>query len=277
MLLVAITAVALYYPLMLLANVPVAQRALDRGAVLNCKTALECAVSLPSPVVPAPAQLLRGVSSLYWPPFSETSVPYNALVTAAGTLLGLALGAVVGLAFAVLVVRSRPFERALMPWLVASQTVPIIAIAPMLAVILGQYGVVGLLPKVLIAAYIAFFPVTVGVAKGLRSPDPLQLDLMRTYDAPEAQTFRLLRFPASVPYLFTAFKVATTAALIGAIVAESATISFAGLGRMLSENSRASDAVGLWLVMFGSAALGIALVALVGVLERLVTPWRRGR
>ncbi len=139
---------------------------------------------------------------------------------------------------------------------------------------LGQFGVQGFFPKAVIAAYIAFFPVAIGMAQGLRSPDPLQLDLMRTYRASPAQTFRLLQIPASLPYLFTSLKVAATAALVGSIVAEISTISFSGLGKMLAENSRASDTVALWVIMIYGAALGIVLVALIGLLERLVTRWR---
>jgi NitT/TauT family transport system permease protein len=277
MLIVGVVLIALYFPIMLLANYPASARALARGAVLECKTALECSFNMRSPVIPAPAQLIKGFSSLYFPPTSETSVPYNAFFTGLETLSGLALASVVGLGLAVLLVASRAFERALLPWLVASQTVPIIAIAPMLAVLLGQYGVEGWIPKAIIAAYIAFFPIAIGVSKGLRSPDPIQVDLMKTYNAGSLQTFAKLRFPSSIPYLFTAFKVSVTAALIGAIISESATISGAGLGKMLSENSRASDAVGLWLVMIGSAILGILLVSIVGWLERVVTPWQRNR
>ena len=145
---------------------------------------------------------------------------------------------------AVALVASRAFERVTLPWLIASQTVPVIALAPMLAVVLGQYGVQGWLPKALIAAYIAFFPVAVGVAAGLRSPDPMQEDLLTTYRASGWQTFWTLRLPASVPFLFTSLKVAATAALIGSIVAEISTISFSGLGKMLAENSRASRHAG---------------------------------
>ena len=277
MLVVALAAITLYFPTMIWLNASQAQKLLSRGAVLPCGDALSCAFNLRSPIIPAPNQLLEDIPRLYWPLTDPTTVPYNAFFTGLETLLGLLLGAIIGLGLAVLLTSSKAFERAVLPWLVASQTVPIIAIAPMLAVLLGANGVQGLLPKVLISAYIAFFPIAIGVAKGFRSPDPLQLDLMRTYNASSIQTFGQLRFPASVPFLFTAFKIAMAAALIGAIVAESSTITDAGLGRMLSENSRASDARGLWLVMIGSAMLGIALVSLVGVVERLVTPWQRER
>ena len=277
MLIVAAIFLTIAFPVMILLNAQAAQRLLERGAELPCKSPLECAFNLRSPVIPAPNQLLADFPKAYFPPTNPNTVPYHAFFTGTATLLGLGLAALVGLGLAVLLTVSKAFERAVMPWLVASQTVPVIAIAPMLAVLLGSNGVQGLLPKVLISAYIAFFPIAVGVAKGLKSPDPLQLDLMRTYNASSVQTFASLRFPASVPFLFTAFKVAMTAALIGAIVAESSTITDAGLGRLLSENSRASDARSLWLVMFGSAALGIVLVMLVGVVERVVTPWRRAQ
>ncbi|MER3482629.1 MAG: ABC transporter permease [Meiothermus sp.] len=278
MLVVALIVAVLYFPLVILANYGTAQRALERGAALDCKTAIACSTRLRSPVLPSPQQLWTGFRSLSLPLTAPTSILPNAWATAGNTLLGLLLATVVGFFFAIGIVASRAFERSLLPWVVASQTVPIIALAPMLVVVLGQYGVQGALPKAIIAAFVAFFPIAIGVAKGLRSPDPLALDLMKTYNATDRQTYLKLRFPASVPYLFTAFKVAITAALIGAIVAEISTIGFQqGLGRMLFENSRASDVVSIWVIMISSALLGILLVALVGWVERLVTPWRRAR
>ncbi|GHF36199.1 NitT/TauT family transport system permease protein [Deinococcus metalli] len=277
MLVVAVVVLALYWPLMLWANVGQAQRTLDSGAELECKTAIACATQLRNPVLPAPAQLGASFRTMSTPPMSPTSVPYNTLVTAGETLVGLGIATVLGVILAVGLVASRAFERVTLPWLIASQTVPVVALAPMLAVVLGQYGVQGWLPKALIAAYIAFFPVAVGVSAGLRSPDPMQEDLMRTYRASGSQVFWKLRLPASLPFLFTSLKVAATAALIGSIVAEISTISFAGLGKMLAENSRASDTLALWVIMLYGAALGIALVGLLGVVERLVTPWRAGQ
>ena len=278
MLVVALIVAVLYFPLVILANYGTAQRALERGAALDCKTAIACSTRLRSPVLPSPQQLWTGFRSLSLPLTAPTSILPNAWATAGNTLLGLLLATVVGFFFAIGIVASRAFERSLLPWVVASQTVPIIALAPMLVVVLGQYGVQGALPKAIIAAFVAFFPIAIGVAKGLRSPDPLALDLMKTYNATDRQTYLKLRFPASVPYLFTAFKVAITAALIGAIVAEISTIGFQqGLGRMLFENSRASDVVSIWVIMISSALLGILLVALVGWVERLGTPWRRAR
>ena len=107
----------------------------------------------------------------------------------------------------VLIVHVRSLDRSLMPWIIASQTIPIIALAPMIVVILNQLGITGIVPKALIAAYLSFFPVTVGMVKGLRSPDPLQLDLMRTYSRLALQTFWSCAVPASVPFLFASLKV----------------------------------------------------------------------
>ncbi|GGL98168.1 ABC transporter permease [Deinococcus aerophilus] len=277
MLLVALLAALLYWPLMLAVNVGAAQRTLDSGAVLDCQTALSCATRLRNPVLPAPAQLGNSLRAMSVPPLAPTSMPYNTLVTAGETLVGLLIAVVLGVGLAVALVASRAFERVTLPWLIASQTVPVIALAPMLAVVLGQYGVQGWLPKALIAAYIAFFPVAVGVAAGLRSPDPMQEDLLTTYRASGWQTFWTLRLPASVPFLFTSLKVGATAALIGSIVAEISTISFSGLGKMLAENSRASDTLALWVIMLYGAGLGIALVAVLGMVERWVTPWQAGQ
>jgi NitT/TauT family transport system permease protein len=277
MLIVALVLIALYPIAAFLANLAPAERLLQSGADLGCKTAAACAFQLRNPVIPGPNQLLLGLANLMWPLNSPTSVPYNAFFTGLETLVGLFLASILGVAIAALLVLSKAFEKAMLPWLIASQTVPIIAIAPMLAVLLGRFGVAGWLPKAIIATYIAFFPVAIGVAKGLRSADPLALDLMKTYNASTAQTFWLLRLPAALPYLFTALKVAAAAALIGSIVGESSTVSFEGLGAMLAQNARASDIVATWVMMIGSSALGIGLVALLGLIERLVTPWRPGR
>jgi NitT/TauT family transport system permease protein len=275
MLIVALVVAVLYVPLMVMANYGSVQRALARGVIMDCPNALACTFKMRSPVLPSPAQLGLGIKNLMLPVNAPTSIPVNAGWTAMETIVGLILAAVVGLFFAIALVLSRAFERSILPWLIASQTVPIVAIAPMLAVVLGQYGVQGWVPKAIIAAYIAFFPIAIGVAKGLRSPDRLALDLMKTYNATDRQTYSKLRFPASIPYLFTAFKVSMAAALIGAIVGEMSTISFQGIGKMLAENARASDIVATWVIMFASALLGILLVTLVNVVERRVTPWKR--
>ncbi len=105
-----------------------------------------------------------------------------------------------------------------MPWVITSQTIPILAIAPMIIVVLNAAGISGLLPKALISTYLSFFPVVVGMVAGLRAPDAAQLDLMHTYSASRAQTFWKLRLPASLPFLFTSLKIAVAISLVGAIV-----------------------------------------------------------
>ena len=136
---------------------------------------------------------------------------------------------------AVGIVHNRAMDMSVMPWAIASQTIPILAIAPMVIVVLASIGITGLVPKAMISAYLSFFPVVVGMVKGLRSPDAMQLDLLRTYSASGAQTFWKLRWPSSMPYFFTSLKIGVAAALVGAIVGELPTGAVAGLGaRLLS-------------------------------------------
>ena len=141
-------------------------------------------------------------------------------ITLQSTLLGFVLGAFAGILLAVGIVYNRAMDMSVMPWELTSQTLPILSIAPMIVVVMNSIGVQGLLPKAVIAAYLSFFPVVVGMVKGLRAPDGMQLDLMRTYHASSWATFWKLRLPNSLPYLFTSLKIGIAAALVGAIVAE---------------------------------------------------------
>ena len=186
------------------------------------------------------------------------------------TLIGFFFGAALGIGLAILVLSVRSLERSTMPWIVASQTVPIIALAPMIVVILNQFDITGLAPKAVIAAYLSFFPVTVGMVKGLRSPDPLQLDLMRTYSATPAQTFVKLRAPASAPFFFASMKIGAAAALVGAVVAEVTKSEDGGLGARLLAGSYYGQTVQIWAALFTAAALSAALVGLIGLASRLV-------
>ena len=111
-------------------------------------------------------------------------------------------------------------DKSLMPWIITSQTIPILAIAPMIIVVLNAVGLSGLVPKAMISTYLSFFPVVVGMVKGLRSPDPMHMDLMRTYNSSRLQMFWKLRLPASVPFLFASMKVAIAISLVWAIVGE---------------------------------------------------------
>src|SRR5271163_2890384 len=158
-------------------------------------------LNMERPKLPAPHQVAAELYKLVFAtsPTSKRSLVYHGLITLEETLIGFAIGSALGIGLAVLIVSMRWLERSMMPWIVASQTVPIIALAPMIVVILNQFDITGVAPKAVIAAYLSFFPITVGMAKGLRSPEPLQLDLMRTYSATTAQTMTKLRAPASLP------------------------------------------------------------------------------
>lgn len=227
--------------------------------------------SMERPVLPAPHQVAVDFYDSVFdrPVTSKRSLVYHAGVTAAATLVGFLLGIVLGVALAVGIVHVRTLDRSLMPWIIASQTVPILAIAPMIIVVLGNIGFTGLLPKALISMYLCFFPVAIGMVKGLRSPDPLQLDLARTYSATPAQVFWKLRCPASVPFLFASLKVAVGVSLVGAIVGELPTGAQEGIGARLLSGSYYGQTIQIWSALVMSALLGILLVALVGLVERL--------
>jgi NitT/TauT family transport system permease protein len=171
----------------------------------------------------------------------------------------------------VLVVHVASLDKSLMPWIVSSQTVPILAVAPMIIVVLAAMGLTGLLPKALISTYLSFFPVTVGMAKGLRSPEPIHLDLMRTYNASGFQIFRKLRWPASLPFLFVSMKIAIAASLVGAIVGELPTGAVAGLGARLLGGSYYGLTQQMWAALVAASLMAGVLVGIVGLVERIVT------
>ena len=217
------------------------------------------------PVLPTPHQIAR---NFFESVFTEDlDSPRNLLlhagVTLQSTLLGFAMGVILGVLIAVQIVHSPWLDRSLMPWVVASQTIPILAIAPMIVVVLGSLGWPMLVPKAIISMYLCFFPVTIGMVKGLRSPDPLQMDLMRTYSASKSQTLSLLRLPASLPFLFASAKVAIVASLIGAIVGELPTGAQSGLGARLLSGSYYGQTVQIWSALLMASLLGVGLVSAV--------------
>jgi NitT/TauT family transport system permease protein len=224
------------------------------------------------PVLPAPHQ----VAVELWNTIvgqnitSRRSLVYHAWITLSATLLGFLMGTVLGMALAVLIVHNRATDRSLMPWIIASQTVPILAIAPMVVVVLASIGMTGLVPKALISTYLSFFPVVVGMVKGFRSPDAIQLDLMRTYNARRDQAFWKLRFPAALPYLFTSMKVGVAASLVGAIVGELPTGAAGGLGARLLAGSYYGQTVQIWAALFMAAALSATLIIAIGIAQRFV-------
>jgi NitT/TauT family transport system permease protein len=224
------------------------------------------------PVLPTPHQIIGeiGNSVLSYPLTSNRNLAYHAWVTLSATLTGFAIGALLGIALAILIIYVRTLEKSLLPWIISSQTVPILAIAPIVIVVLGSIGIRGLLPKSIISAYLCFFPITVGMVKGLNSPDPIQRDLMRTYSADGVQTFFKLRWPASMPFLFASLKVAIAASLVGAIVSELPTGAQAGIGARLLAGSYYGQTVQMWAALVIAALLAAVLVAIIGLVERVI-------
>lgn len=194
---------------------------------------------------------------------------FHAFQTLAPTLLGFVIGTLAGMILAVAIVHNRAMDMSVMPWAIASQTIPILAIAPIVIVVLNAIGLSGLVPKSLISAYLSFFPVVVGMVKGLRSPGAMDLDLLRTYSANRSATFWKLRLPASVPFLFASLKVAIAAALVGTIVAELPTGARFGLGARLLTGSYYGQTIQIWSALFMAAICAASLVALLGLAERV--------
>ena len=270
---VLIALLALWYVFVVVLNAP-----FERDTAARAGTSIGFMELLPKtmvqerPVLPAPHQVFAELwdTTVNKAITSKRSLVYHAWITLSATLLGFAMGAVLGILLAVAIVHNRAMDRSLMPWVIASQTIPILAIAPMIIVVLNAIGISGLMPKALISTYLSFFPIVVGMVKGLRSPEQIQLDLMHTYNASAAQTFWKLRWPASMPYLFTSLKVAVAISLVGAIVGELPTGAVAGLGARLLAGSYYGQTVQIWAALFMAAAVAALLVIVVGFAHSLV-------
>jgi len=242
------------------------------------------------PVLPAPHQV---VAELYRTTVlknvtSKRSLVFHGWITLSATLLGFVFGTGMGILLAVGIVHNRAMDMGVMPWAIASQTIPILAIAPMIVVVMSTMGATdllgketatalfgyqpafmkGILPKAVIAAYLSFFPVVVGMVKGLRSPDHMQLDLLKTYNASKSRTFWSLRMPSSTPYLFTSLKIGMAAALVGAIVSELSAVPLRGLGARMLTGSYYGQTIQIWAALFAAATLAATLVAMISWLER---------
>lgn len=222
------------------------------------------------PVLPAPHQVAQELvkSTLGMAPTSKRSLVFHGWVTLSATLLGFAMGTGLGILLAVGILHNRAMDLSVMPFAIASQTIPILAIAPMIIVVLNSVGLQGLVPKAIISAYLSFFPVVVGMVKGLRSPEQMQLDLLSTYNATRGAVFWKLRLPASMPYLFTSLKVGMAASLVGAIVGELPTGAVAGLGARLLSGSYYGQTVQIWAALFAAAIVAAGMVMLIGLVER---------
>ncbi|MBL7258322.1 ABC transporter permease [Paractinoplanes lichenicola] len=198
------------------------------------------------------------------------------LFTLGITAAGFVIGALVGLLLAVAMQRFRIVERGLLPYVILSQTVPLVALAPLVAgwggTIMPSWATVSV-----IAAYLAFFPVAVGMLRGLQSPAASGVELMRSYAAGWWRTLVKLRFPASLPYLFPALRLAGAAAVVGAVVGEISTGTRGGIGRLIIEYSReaTSDPAKVYTAMLGAALLGLVVAGLVSLLELPLMRHRR--
>ncbi|HEU4421037.1 MAG TPA: ABC transporter permease subunit [Pilimelia sp.] len=203
------------------------------------------------------------------------------LFTLRSVVVGFGAGALFGLLLAVAMQRLRVLERGLLPYVILSQTVPLIALAPVIAgwgggLSIGSYPWQPWMSVSVIAAYLAFFPVAVGMLRGLQSPTPIAEELMHSYAAGWWRTLVKLRLPASTPYLFPALRLAGAAAVVGAVVGEISTGTRGGVGRLVIEYSReaTTDPAKVYTAMIGAALLGLAVAGAVGLLELLLTRHR---
>ncbi|WP_396280107.1 ABC transporter permease [Histidinibacterium aquaticum] len=227
------------------------------------------------PRLPTPGQVAgelwatTGEMALEGRAMSRRSLIFHAWVTLRSTFWGFLLGTTLGIAGAIAIVYSRVVNLSLMPWAIISQTIPIVALAPMIIVLSAQVGIEGRgVPKAIISAYLCYFPVLVGMVKGLRSPGTAQLDLLKTYSASSLQSFWKLRLPSSVPYLFASLKIGIAAALVGTIVGELPTGAIRGLGARILIGDQFGTPLAIWAALFAAAILAGVLVTLLDVAQR---------
>lgn len=272
-LVVVLAILAIWYIAAVALNTPFQKEMYERGsrADVPFTELIGDTLAQERPVLPAPHQVAQEIykTTVLKKITSKRSLVFHTGITLSTTLLGFLIGTLLGVLLAVGIVHSRVLDKSLMPWVISSQTIPILAIAPMIIVVLNAVGISGLLPKAIISTYLSFFPVTVGMVKGLRSPEVIHMDLMHTYSATRWQAFWKLRLPYAVPYLFTSMKIGMAASLVGAIVGELPTGAVAGLGARLLAGSYYGQTVQIWSALLMAAFLAGTLVALIGGLEKI--------
>jgi NitT/TauT family transport system permease protein len=253
-----------------LATAEVLQRAWRPALLLAGVVALWWAVTaigfVPAYLVPSPSATIGSIvdnPGYYWE---------NTMVTGWETLLGFVLATAIGVLAAAVMVQSPTVERTLYPVLLFAQVIPKIAVAPLFVVWLGF----GLAPKIVVAVLMAFFPVVISMVTGLRSVDPEMLELSATMGAGPARTFRRIRFPASLPHLFSGLKVAATMAVTGAVVGEFVGAN-TGLGNVILQANGNVDTPTLFAGLLVMSLLGVALFAVVELLEHILLPWHASR
>ena len=275
---VLVAVVALWYAAAVGLNAAQVKERFTRDKIdYSASELIEATWSMKRPLLPAPHQVGADMFRTIFeePVNSPQSLIYHTGVTSVTTLTGFVLGALLGIFLAVLIVHFRTLERGVLPWIIASQAVPILAIAPIVIVIFGNLGFSGLAPKAFISMYLCFFPVTVAMVQGLRSAGVFERELLHTYAATQPQAFWRLRLPASLPFLMPSLRVGISAGLVGAIVAELPTGAQAGLGARLLAGSYYGNTAQIWSALLMAAALGLALNGIMAALESYVLrPWR---
>ncbi|MCC6001769.1 MAG: ABC transporter permease [Pararhodobacter sp.] len=279
---VTLTLIALWYAAVVPMNAQWERDQATRGGyTLTNAELISRTMTQSRPRLPAPHQVVGELWASTWVEerhgrrgwwntgsLSNRSLVYHGWVTLSATFLGFVIGTGLGVALAVGIVYNRAMDASVMPWAIASQTIPIIALAPMIIVVLNSVGISGLLPKAVIAAYLSFFPVVVGMVKGLRAPDAMQLDQMKTWNASGVQGFLKLRLPSSMPYFFASMKIGIAAALVGTIVGE-LPVQQGGLGVRLLSGSYFGQTLQIWAALFAAAILAATLVGVVGLIQRV--------
>ena len=243
--------------------------------MMDNRSSVSIGYDLDRPRLPTPSQ----VGQEFWKTtgemvakgraFSKRSLIYHSWITLRSTFWGFLLCTTLGIIGAVAIVYSRVTDMSLMPWAIVSQTIPIVALAPMIIVLSNQVGIDGRgVPKAIISAYLCYFPVLVSMVKGLRSPDAMQMDLLHTYNATPSQQFWRLRLPSSVPYLFASLKIGIAASLVGAIVGE-LPVQRGGLGARMLGGSYYGQTEQIWAALIVAAVMAAGLVWLIGWIERM--------
>jgi NitT/TauT family transport system permease protein/putative hydroxymethylpyrimidine transport system permease protein len=244
-------------PLLLIAGLIGAwQLAASSGALADL-------LNLESFLVPSPAE----IGEALWQ--SRSLLAENAWVTLREVLLGLGCALLAGIGFAVVLHLSATLRRAFYPLIVASQTIPILVVAPILVVWFGY----GIGPKLAIIALVCFFPITVNTLDGLRSVDPDAIKMMRTLDASRGQILWRVEAPSALPYAFSGAKIAVAIALIGAVFGEWAG-SNAGLGHLILQDNAQLETARVFAAVAVLSAMALALFALLALAERRVVTWR---
>lgn len=222
-------------------------------------------------VTSAPAWLAPSPAAVWSALIEDRALLWaNFLVTLQEVLLGFALALLAGVGCGITIARSPVLDRALYPLIIASQTVPVPAIAPLLLVWFGY----GLLPKVLVTALVGFFPLVVNTVEGLRSTDREVINLLRAFGAPPGRIFRLAELPSALPSIFAGARIAVAICVIGAVFGELVGAK-AGLGYLLTRSIAQFETARMVAAIFLLALMGSSLFALVGLVERLALPWRR--